>query len=120
MKPDFTRCRVMDEKLSVLVEKHFDTRFVSINAENAPFLVVKLGIQVLPCVISFIDGVSADRIIGFEGIGSKPDSFTASELEARLLNCGVLVREKMTDEDDRKQAARKTSREEEYDDDDWD
>jgi len=120
MKPDFNRCGMMDDKLRVLAEKHFDTRFVSINVENAPFLVVKLGIQVLPCVIAFKDGVGADRIIGFEGIGYKPDSFTVSELEARLLSSGVLVRAKMTDDDDRKRAVRRAAREEVYDDDDWD
>ena len=95
MKPDFNRCRIMDEKLRVLAEKHFDTRFVSINVDNAPFLVVKLGIKVLPCVIAFKDGVSTDRIIGFEGVGWKPDSFTVSELEERLLASGVLVLLKM-------------------------
>ncbi|KAK0940242.1 hypothetical protein LTR29_008140 [Friedmanniomyces endolithicus] len=84
MKPDFNRCRIMDQKLAVLAEKHLDTRFVSINVENAPFLVVKLGIQVLPCVISFKKAVSVDQILGFEGIGVKPDSFTVGELEARL------------------------------------
>lgn len=120
MKPDFTRCRVMDDKLRVLAEKHFDTRFVSINVDNAPFLVVKLNIKVLPCVIAFKDGVSADRIIGFEGIGYKPDSFTSSELEARLLSSGVLVRAKMTQEDDRRRVARKNAeREEEFDEDEW-
>ena len=119
MKPDFNRCRIMDEKLDVLAEKHFDTRFVSINVDSAPFLVVKLGIQVLPCVIAFKDGVSADRIIGFEGIGWRPDSFTLAELEARLLACGVLVRAKMTDDDnDRYQPTRGS--EQQDDDEDFD
>ncbi|TKA79170.1 hypothetical protein B0A55_03488 [Friedmanniomyces simplex] len=108
MKPDFNRCRIMDQKLAVLAEKHFDTRFVSINVENAPFLVVKLGIQVLPCVISFKNAVSVDRIVGFEGIGLKADSFTVGELEARLVGCGVLVRAKMVggDEDGRRRGLR--------------
>lgn len=119
MKPDFNRCRIMDDKLAVLAEKHFDTRFVNINVDNAPFLVVKLNVQVLPCVISFKDGVSVDRIIGFEGVGSKPDSITASELEARLLSCGVLVRSKMTKDDDRRRIAAR-SQVEDDDDDDWD
>ncbi|KAF2484691.1 thioredoxin-like protein, partial [Neohortaea acidophila] len=94
MKPDFNRCRIMDGKLASLAEKHYEARFVSINVDNAPFLVVKLGIQVLPCVISFVDGVGADRIVGFEGVGRKADSFTSAELEARLLGAGVLVRAK--------------------------
>ncbi|CAK4030996.1 Thioredoxin domain-containing plp1 [Lecanosticta acicola] len=120
MKPDFNRCRIMDENLRILADKHFDTRFVSINVDNAPFLVVKLGIKVLPCVIAFTDGVSADRLIGFEGIGRKPDSFTVSELEARLLACGVLVRAKMNKDDDRRQDVRERDRVEDYDDDEWD
>ncbi|KAF2768459.1 thioredoxin-like protein [Teratosphaeria nubilosa] len=123
MKPDFNRCRIMDEKLRVLAEKHFDTRFVSINVENAPFLVVKLGIQVLPCVIAFKDGVGVDRVIGFEGISYRPDRFSASELEQRLLGCGVLTRAKMTEEDDRRRVARERAereREEVFDEDEWD
>ena len=120
MKPDFNRCRIMDEKLRVLAEKHFDTRFVGINVDNAPFLVVKLGIKVLPCVIAFKDGVSTDRIIGFEGVGWKPDSFTVSELEERLLASGVLVRAKMNNDDDRRRDTRERERVEDYDDDEWD
>ncbi|KAK4621711.1 Thioredoxin domain-containing protein plp1 [Fulvia fulva] len=120
MKPDFNRCGVMDEKLRILAEKHFDTRFVSINVDNAPFLVVKLGIKVLPCAIAFKDGVGIDRIIGFEGIGYKPDSFTVAELEARLLACGVLVRSKMNDGDDHRRERKREEREEDVYADDWD
>lgn len=120
MKPDFNRCRIMDEKLAVLAEKHFDTRFVSMNVDNAPFLVVKLKVQVLPCVIAFKDGVGLDRVIGFEGVGRKPDTITASELEARLLMSGVLVRAKMNDDDDRRMARREQERVEDEYDDDWD
>ena len=120
MKPDFSRCRYMDAKLEALAERHYDTRFVSINVDNAPFLVVKLGIQVLPCVIAFKDGVSADRIVGFEGIGWKPDSFTAVELEQRLLQCGVLVRAKMTGEGNVRAVKQAEKRNEDYDEDeDW-
>lgn len=121
MKPDFNRCRIMDDRLRVLAEKHFDTRFVSINVDNAPFLVVKLNIKVLPCVIAFKDGVGVDRIIGFEGVGYRPDSITVSELETRLLQSGVLVRAKMTEDDDRRRVQRERERaEDEVVDDDWD
>jgi len=123
MKPDFGRCRVMDGKLEALAPKHFDTRFLSVNVENAPFLIAKLKIQVLPCVICFVNGVGVDRILGFEGLGRKPDSFTLQELEARLLRAGVLVRSKMTDGDEMQRGGpSKTIRETEEDDDgdDWD
>lgn len=37
------------------------TRFVKINVKVAAFLVDKLCIKVLPCVIGFLDGVSKER-----------------------------------------------------------
>ncbi|KAJ9627314.1 hypothetical protein H2203_003776 [Taxawa tesnikishii (nom. ined.)] len=124
MKPDFNRCRIMDQKLEALAPKHFDTRFLAIDVENAPFLVNKLKIQVLPCVICFMDGVGKDRILGFEGLGRKPDSFTLQELEARLLQSGVLVRAKMIDEDEARardaRERKKREQERDDDDDDWD
>ena len=75
-------------------------------------MVVKLEIKVLPCVITFIDGVTRDkcvsrltadrfmsppeemliarpnpasRIVGFEGVGDgQSDDFTTGQLELRL------------------------------------
>ncbi|GAB7347904.1 hypothetical protein MBLNU459_g5427t1 [Dothideomycetes sp. NU459] len=120
MKPDFTRCRVMDQKLEALAPKHFDTRFLSINVENAPFLVTKLKIQVLPCTLCFVNGVSTDRIVGFEGLGYKPDTFTLRELEERLLQSNVLLRSKMIDQDEYRTRKTSTKPESDDDDDDWD
>ena len=121
MKPDFGRCAIMDERLGALAPKHFDTRFIKIHVDNAPFLVTKLQIQVLPCVIAFIDGVGKDRIIGFEGLG-RGDNFTTQDLEYRLLSAGVLTRAKMTDDEAsrRPQQMEQHQRDDEYDDDDWD
>ncbi|KXL49089.1 hypothetical protein M433DRAFT_22793 [Acidomyces richmondensis BFW] len=125
MKSDFARCRIMDEKLRVLAERHLDTRFLAVDVGNAPWLVVKLGVKVLPCVICFVDGVGVDRVIGFEGIGAQGmmgQNITARELEERLLRSGVLVRAKMGDEDsDRGRVQKEVQRSEEYDEDeDWD
>ncbi|KAF2810934.1 thioredoxin-like protein [Mytilinidion resinicola] len=94
-KPDFGRCAVMDGHLESLAPTHYETRIVRINVDNAPFLITKLKIQVLPCVIAFVDGVGVDRVIGFEGLGRTPDTFTTRDLEARLIRAGVLVREKV-------------------------
>ena len=47
--------------LQKLAPKYFGTRFIRVFVENVPWLVERLGIKVLPCVISFIDGVSADK-----------------------------------------------------------
>jgi len=102
-----------------LAPKHFDTRFLKMNVENAPFLVTKLKVQVLPCVIAFVNGVTVDRIVGFEGLGYTQDTFTTKDLEARLLTSGVIQRAKTTENAGvRFGATRK--KEESDDDDDWD
>lgn len=95
---------------------------MKINVDNCPFLVTRLGIQVLPCVIAFIDGVGADRIIGFEGLGRTPDIFTVRDLEARLIRSGVFARTKVTkeDEEERKNRSKMAVKYDEENDDDWD
>lgn len=51
---------------------------------SSPFLVEKLGVKVLPCLVTF--GAKAqvkDRIVGFEDLGNS-DGFTTKTLEWRL------------------------------------
>lgn len=87
--------------------------------DNAPFLVTKLKVQVLPCVICFIDGVGVDRIVGFEGLSFTPDNFTTKDLEARLLGSGVVVRATNVSDAGMKWK-QEEAKKEESDDDDWD
>jgi thioredoxin-like negative regulator of GroEL len=105
-----------------LAKKHFDTRFLKMNVENAPFLVTKLKVQVLPCVLAFVNGVSVDRIVGFEGLGYTQDTFTTKDLEARLLSAGVVQRAKATmDAGIGSFGGREAERKDDSDDeDDWD
>jgi len=103
-----------------LAKKHFDTRFLKINVENCPFLVTKLKVQVLPCVLAFVGGVSVDRIVGFEGLGYTPDTFTTKDLEARLLSSGVIQRAKTTEDAGGVKWGVKAVRKEDSDDEDWD
>jgi len=46
-------------------------------------------IKVLPCIVCFMDGVSRDRLIGFEELGND-DTFDTAALESRLSMCGVI------------------------------
>lgn len=101
----------------MLAPKHIEAKFLKINVSNAPFLVAKLNIQVLPCVLAFVDGVSVDRIVGFEGLGRGNDSFTPRELESRLLQSEVLDRAKLSKED---QVQRNKGKSSDTDDDDDD
>ncbi|KAF3049664.1 hypothetical protein E8E11_009074 [Didymella keratinophila] len=121
-KPDFNRCRIMDTHLESLAPSHYEARIMKINVDNCPFLVTRLGVQVLPCVISFIDGIGADRIVGFEGLGRSSDNFTVRDLEARLIRAGVFTRNKVTkeDEEERKQRSKMAAKYDDENDDDWD
>ena len=77
---DFKRCKVMHQHLTAcnfainvslmvlmirqtLSHKYIGTRFIRVFVENVPFLVEKLGIKVLPCVIAFNKGVSSGRYV---------------------------------------------------------
>jgi len=86
---NFMRCDLMNKHLEILAPRHFRTRFLRVFVENVPWLVEKLQIKVLPCVICFIRGVSRDRLVGFEELGND-DSFTTSALELRLAQSGVI------------------------------
>ncbi|KAH8702620.1 thioredoxin-like protein [Talaromyces proteolyticus] len=100
--PDFNRCAIMDEHLRILASRHYEVRFARVDVRDCPFLVEKLGIRVLPCVIGFIDGIGKERIVGFDGLSSVRgrdgvDGFNTTELESRFLGGNVLVRGKLVE-----------------------
>lgn len=101
---DFARCSVMDARLEELAGRHYEVRFARVDVRSTPFLVEKLGIRVLPCVIGFKDGVGVERVVGFEGLGSGggdgEEAFSVKTLEKRLLWKGVLVQAKFSSEED--------------------
>lgn len=96
---EFYRCKIMDKHLKLLAPKHFDTKFLKLDAENAPFFVTKLGIKTLPCVILFRNGIALDRLVGFQELGGK-DDFSTKTLESFLLKKGM-IKETKQDDDDR-------------------
>lgn len=61
---------------------------MKVDVENTPFLVDKLHIRVLPCIMAFVNGISKDKLIGFESFGNS-DSFTTAALEWRLGQTGM-------------------------------
>ncbi|KAG0332479.1 hypothetical protein BG004_001255 [Podila humilis] len=93
---DFRRCMIADKHLETLAKKNIKTRFVKIKVENAPFLVEKLQVKVLPCIIAFTDGVAVDRLVGFEELGNT-DNFSTAMLELRYKTAGVIEDDKKDD-----------------------
>lgn len=120
-RADFTRCRIMHSHLSALAERHLEARFVCVDVERVPFLVEKLKVRVLPCVIAFVGGKSVERIIGFEGVGKGGDGFRTQELEIRLVASGVLERVKMEkhEKPPGSESRRRVTQEEDEDYDEW-
>ncbi|WVF73165.1 hypothetical protein IAT40_007984 [Kwoniella sp. CBS 6097] len=86
--PDFARCAIMDQRLAEIAPAHPHTLFLRANVSDVPFLVAKMAVQVLPCVLAFVNGKAVDRLIGFEELGDT-DKFSAKMLEFRLNQSGV-------------------------------
>ncbi|XP_057786766.1 thioredoxin domain-containing protein PLP3B [Salvia miltiorrhiza] len=105
---EFYRCKIMDKHLKSLAPRHFTTKFVKLDAENAPFFVAKLGIKTLPCVILFRNGVASDRLVGFQDLGGK-DDFPTRKLELFLLKKGIIEEKKRDEEDDDHLEGKRTS-----------
>ncbi|KAL3481862.1 thioredoxin-like protein [Aspergillus californicus] len=101
---DFARCATMDERIRALATRHQDVRFARVDVRETPFVVEKLKIRVLPCVIGFKDGVAVERVVGFEGLGfggsDGANEFSTASLEKRLLSTGVLTQMKFKDDDE--------------------
>lgn len=90
---NFATCKLMDERLTQLAERHFNTtHFVRIAAKDAPFLTARLQIQVLPCVIAYVNGVEKKRLLGFGELGNNPKKLELSVLEGVLKKAGAISR----------------------------
>ena len=96
---DFERCKIMNKHLKILAPKYFTTRFCKLHGPDAPFFVAKLQVQMLPCVILFVNGVAVDRVIGFDELGKK-DDFKTEDLESRFISAGVIQKQKVQQADD--------------------
>lgn len=91
----FPRCVAMNKLLALFAEKHLPIQVMAIEAENAPFLVSKLRIKVLPFVLVYRKGQEIARIVGFEGIGGSEEAASLLLMEAYLNKSGVIGRTTM-------------------------
>lgn len=139
--PDFARCSIMDGHCEDIAAKHneygdADVAFGRIDVRNAPFVVEKLGIRVLPALLGFVKGIVKGRVTGFEGVtwgGREDGSAVTSILEDKIVEWTVLKKKLLeeVDEDDADEPPNKSEyqrrgikgRKQEVDDDDdddWD
>jgi len=92
--PEFFRCKIIDKHLRIIAQKHLSCKFLTLNAEKAPFFVTKLAIQMLPTVIVFKDGIVADQLAGFDDLGGK-DEFRTEVLEHWFSKAGCVIMKKV-------------------------
>jgi Phosducin len=100
-RPTTRHCDVFHRHLKVLAERHWETRFVSINVEacessssgssssGAAFLVDRLSIVVMPTLLIVKDRQSVHQLRGFDEVGNTPD-FPTSALESILGKYGAV------------------------------
>ena len=86
---EFQRCRIVDKHFSILASTHVETKFVKINAVEAPFFVTKLKIKVLPLMLLFQEGKCVERWTGFDELGGT-DDFSTTVLERKLTQLHML------------------------------
>lgn len=70
-----------------LARQHPHTLFLKADVQDTPFLVEKLKIKVLPCMLAFVNGECKERLVGFEDFGNA-DNFSTAALEWRLGRAG--------------------------------
>lgn len=90
---EFFRCKIVDKHLRILAQKHLSCKWLTLDAEKAPFFVAKLAIQMLPTVIVFKDGIVADQFSGFDEMGGK-DEFRTEVMEHWFSKAGCVIMKK--------------------------
>lgn len=97
---------IMDKHLKTLAPVYVGTKFVKLDAENAPFFVAKLAIKTLPCVILFKKDIAVDRLVGFQDLRSKDDFLTRALEHILILKTKGIIDEKKKDDDDEESGAK--------------
>ena len=90
---EFFRCKIVDKHLREIAKKHLSCKWLTLDAEKAPFFVAKLAIQMLPTVIVFKDGIVHDQFSGFDEMGGK-DEFRTEVMEHWFSKAGCVIMKK--------------------------
>jgi len=90
---EFFRCKIIDKHMRIIAAKHLSCKWLTMDAEKAPFFIAKLAIQMLPTVIVFKDGIVHEQFSGFDELGGK-DEFRTEVLEHWFSKAGCLKMKK--------------------------
>ena len=90
---EFFRCKIIDKHMRIIAAKHLSCKWLTLDAEKAPFFVSKLAVQMLPTVIVFKDGVVHEQFAGFDELGAK-DEFRTEVMEHWFSKAGCVIMKK--------------------------
>jgi len=90
---EFFRCKIIDKHMRIIAQKHLSCKWLTLDAEKAPFFVSKLAIQMLPTVIVFKDGVVHEQFNGLDEMGGK-DEFRTEVMEHWFSKAGCVIMKK--------------------------
>jgi len=112
---EFFRCKIVDKHLRIIAQKHLSCKWLTLDAEKAPFFVSKLAVQMLPTVIVFKNGVVHDQFSGFDELGGK-DEFRTEVMEHWFSKAGCVRMKKKDVAKAEKESDDEDSQDEEEDD----
>ena len=75
--------------MAILAKSHWETKFVKLNAEKAPYICEKLKIWMLPTLALCKNGKVEDYIVGLDELGGT-ESFSTADLENAIAARGVM------------------------------
>lgn len=90
-QPQFTACQKMTKLLARFANTHLNVKCIEINVTDAPFLVHKLGIKVLPLVVCYSNGTERVRMLGLDP-GDGLGELTYNSLERFMMAHGIVDR----------------------------
>lgn len=112
---NFEKCQKMNDKLKILAEKHLIIKILAIEAKDAPFLVTKLGIKMLPFVVIYRQAKEVERLVGFEKLGNDANDFKYEALEQFLYSRNVINRKTINFGSIRQRVANEDEDEDDFD-----
>ena len=77
-------CAIVDMHLAKLAPKHYETKFMRINAEKSQYLVESLSVWCMPTVLLIKDAKVVDRIEGFTELGHTEHFSETATMEKRI------------------------------------
>eukprot|EP00172_Hildenbrandia_rubra_P001616 Plantae.Rhodophyta-Hildenbrandia_rubra.ctg21908.p1 GENE.Plantae.Rhodophyta-Hildenbrandia_rubra.ctg21908~~Plantae.Rhodophyta-Hildenbrandia_rubra.ctg21908.p1 ORF type:complete len:238 (-),score=65.04 Plantae.Rhodophyta-Hildenbrandia_rubra.ctg21908:301-939(-) len=96
-RPNASRLgKEVEEWLGVVARKHMECRFVALDAEKCPFLCGRLGIRVLPAILTALKGKTVKVLHGLSEIDST-GKLDAEKFESKLFEIGVLTHTDIAD-----------------------